>query len=628
MLVNSVMSLRRARTVPSETTDQLCPRDSRSSAVAGVVLVACVALTVGGVGYAFLQRCELARDVSWQCDELPVIARFTSVGSVAQNELQAREFKPSLHSLRTGIVRSLRVPSYVFSPQTTTHLWTSLTLNLFGYSTLAGRIMPLVWGFVAIVGAGWATWLCVRSVPGVCFTSLVVAFSPAATAYSAQARGYGEAIALLPLMLVALELWRRKCTSWVRLILVAVITVQLSLTVYTMWVYWVFPVLIVAVVILPRLVQGEHQRLAARAMLVGLLAVMCIWMGIFTAERWKTLAFASTYGARFGDLHEFWSFVRLFAVRLIPVPLVVIPLFLVGVFRFRRTLIPWWGWVMPAGIAFPVVFAMVNGSPGFMRNLFYVLGPLAMVASVGFCHVVRVCFPVGRSVVASVFSFIAISGFLAGSAPALAERAYAFLLPDWGSVVRSIDAEPKTIGPRLICPCAANHWQINWYGDRSDDAAIASLSTGDSIEVVMGAQLDDSGQAVIFRHNKRLDGIRAEVLPAYLQREIAAEVRAGVALRRWRGTKVNLHELSKSDSPVLVLASLAGGPSQKQWAWFLRDDGAYDAGVVAFKERLVDGRQLHSMMIPSWFAGHVDRFLREKMHATEQDLSWLKLSPL
>jgi hypothetical protein len=605
-----------------------CAGGATTAFVARALIWGCVAVTVGAGGFAVHQRYTLARDLSWQCDELPVLSRFTSVGSVATTEVEAREFRPSLYSLRTGVIRSLRVPPYIFSPQTTTHFWTSLTLNLFGYGMIAGRLMPLVFGLIAIIGVAWATWLCVRSIPATCVAALIVGFSPAAMAYSAQSRGYGEAIALLPLMLVALELWRRKSSSWVRFAFVAILTMQLSLTVYTLWVYWVFPVLVMALVVLPRLVPNVVERASARAMLVGLFVLMCLWMGVFTAERWKTLTFASTYGVSFKSWTELGSFLQLFVERLIPVPIVTIPLMIVGACRLHRSSIGWWGAAMLAGIALPIAFGILNGSPGHIRNMVYLLGPLAILAGVGFGAAIHVLSRTRGEVAVGVLSLVAIVGITATSSAALGDKAYQFLLPDWGAVVRSVDATAKTAGPRFFCPCAANHWQINWYRDRSDDAAIGSLAFGESVEIVMGAQLNDAGEAVIYRHNKRLDGVRAEVLPDYLARVGPSHVQAGVELRRWRGTKVRLADLPVGGAPVIVLAKLDHGPSVGQWGKFLGDAGAFDAGVVVFKERFLEDMQLHSMIIPADFAEQADQFLRKELGATNGDLSWIKLSPL
>ncbi len=596
--------------------------------IARVLIGLCVVVTTGAVGFSVHQRYSLARDVSWQCDELPLLSRFTSVGGVATTEAEALAFQPSLYSLRTGLIRSLRVPPYLSSVHTTAQFWTSLTLNLFGYNMVAGRAMSLFFGCVAIIGVAWGTWLCVRNIPATCFASLVVAYSPALTAYSAQSRGYGEGISLVPLMLVAFELWRRKSSSWVRLAFLSILTIQLSLTVYTMWVYWVFPVLAMSMFVLPHLIPNALERASARAMLVGLFVVMCIWMGIFTAERWKTLTFASTYGLRFSSWGEFGLFFQLFFERLIPLPMVTVPLAVVGAFGVHRTRTGWWGGAVLSGVAIRLVCCVLNGSPGYMRNLFYVLGPLSILAAIGFCAIVRIvscrCGEVGVGLV----SVVAVVGISSSSSASLRGRAYEIILPDWGAVVQSVDAEAKTSGARFFCPCAANHWQINWYRDRSDDATIRSLSTGDHIEVVIGAQLTDAGDAVIFRHNKSLEGVRPEVLPGYLAQVSPSRIQAGVEVRRWRGTKVKLSALTNDGDPVLALVLLVKTPSMELWARFLRETGAYDAGVVVFKERYLEGGQLHSMVVPSHISGRVDRFVREEMGATGAAVSWIELSPL
>ena len=135
-------------------------------------------VTIVAASWTISLRWHRATSLPLQCDEITLLLRFTSLTGVAAAEAEAREFRPSLFSLRTGSLRSARVPNYVFTAHTTAGFWSNLALNLFGYSSGAVRSVQVCWSLVAIVAAAWAAWLVVRSLPAACVAAWIVALSP------------------------------------------------------------------------------------------------------------------------------------------------------------------------------------------------------------------------------------------------------------------------------------------------------------------------------------------------------------------------------------------------------------------------------------------------------------------
>ena len=104
----------------------------------------------------------------WQCDEIPLLVRFTGLCGHVTDERSAGDFEPSLYTFRTGVVRSLSAPRPMAAIHTTTGFWANLTLHLFGVNPTAGRLAPLVWSIVAILVAAWGGWMVGHGVFAAC----------------------------------------------------------------------------------------------------------------------------------------------------------------------------------------------------------------------------------------------------------------------------------------------------------------------------------------------------------------------------------------------------------------------------------------------------------------------------
>jgi hypothetical protein len=120
-----------------------------------------------------------------------------------------------------------------------------------------------------------------------------------------------------------------------------------------------------------------------------------------------------------------------------------------------------------------------------------------------------------------------------------------------------------------------------------DRDAFVDVRSGETIEVVMGAELDDAGQPRVYRHDPRTPIIIPSSLPRYLTAVSPTEVKQRIELRRWRGTSVDEQELNRAapDDPIFVLVPIEQAPSPDQWHRFRRQSDAYAAGVVSFKPR-------------------------------------------
>ena len=206
-----------------------------------------VGVTLIAAGLGAHLRYSLAHSLPWQCDEVTLLLRFTGLCGNVANESEAESFEPSYYSFYMGALRSLGAPTSAL--HTTTGFWVNLTVHLFGVTPVAGRVGPLLWSMVSMAAAGWGAWLVWhrfptganhrlktgatpegdlgdgssglasgpptwQGVPAACLAIWAVALSPCATIYAAQARGYSEAIALAPLLLIALEYFRRKPDSF------------------------------------------------------------------------------------------------------------------------------------------------------------------------------------------------------------------------------------------------------------------------------------------------------------------------------------------------------------------------------------------------------------------------------
>jgi len=601
-------------------------RRTRAIATVPTVLVAITVATL-----ACHLRLSLAESLTWQCDEIPLLVRFTGMCGHATNEAEATRFAPSFYTGYMGALRSLRPPKDIASLHTTTGFWTNLSLHLFGYSPGAGRAFQTFWSVIAIAAAGWAAWLAVGSIYAVCFAAWMVALSPHATAYAAQARGYAEAIALAPLLLIALEHFRRKPDRWLRCTILFLIALQLSLTIYTAWIYWVLPVMLLSVVILSSPVRTEGTTRSTRALLIMMLVGLGCFMTVYTVDRWTQLTFtASVGGDSIDQPGQLWGFLNRLMTELFPSPVWLLLLALLGVWVVWRSPMRWWLWMIAAGVVVPILFALSHGSPGYVRTFGYMLVPVAILFGAGADLALRVAARRFRPATVGLLAALAMTCASVWAYGGLEQRARAVILPDWGEVVLSLDEEPETAGPRWICQCLANHWQINWYREPMDYDAFLQIPLGESIEVVMGAQLDHDGKAKVFRRARGGSGIVEEQIPEYLATVTPQDLRCGVELRRWRGTRQSAEAFASvpPDAPVFVLADLTDRPSDDQWKRFLDDIDAGKRGVVTFKPAGRSDRPVDSMIVPADLVDGVSAGMQRHLHAEPTKIHFFALSPL
>ncbi len=486
-------------------------------------------------------RWSLVTSLPWQCDELPLLMRNTGVAGHVANEADARRFIPSLYTARKGALRSLRSRGTI-AQHTMAGFWTNLTVHLFGCNPAAGRIAPMVWSIVAVFGVAWAAWLATGRLRAGCLAAWVVALSPHAVAYGAQARGYAEALALTPLLLIALEYFRRRPDRRIRGLAVFLCSFQLALTIYTMWIYWVFPAVIMMVAVLPGTLTDDADRRTLRAVSIAVGAGLCAAMTVYTIDRWDKLTFVASYVASFPgsgvDLFTRLSdFVGTLAERLLVAPGWIVLVALVGIPVLWRSRVRWWLLLMAAGIAVPGLFALANGSPGYTRNFGYLIAPVAILCGIGGDALIRAMQTRVRIRHVPTVAAMVVLAASAWAYPRVDRRARALLLPDWGALVSAVNQEPELNGPRWFCSCRANYWQINWYQKPINYAVFLDAEAGAQIELVMGAQLDEAGIPTVYRLSSSDGTIRAAALPDYLRRVSPVETRSGIEVRRWVGTK-------------------------------------------------------------------------------------------
>ncbi len=605
-----------ARSAPAvrPTTRTVATSEVRARTFAPLMIV-----TVVLVSLTCHLRWSLAASTTWHCDEIPLLVRFTGLCGTVTNEAEAAQFVPTMHSFRMGALRSFHVPDYTFAAHTTTNFWTNLGIHIFGMSHTGGRAGSLFWSAIAIIAAGCAVRIAGGGVIGASVAALVVAMSPFATAYAAQARGYAESMALAPLLLIALELLRRDPRSPVRAVAAMVCASQLSLTVYTTWVFWVFPLLVLVALLLPRYADLGDERVQLRLAVALIAAAVFLFMGVFTAERWKTLTFAAQNGERYVGLPAWIEFLSRFGRQLLSGAGGIAALALIGVIALFRSPTRWWSWAIAAGIVMPAFFGWLNGSPGYARNLTYLLVPVAILAGLGAESAARLL----SRIVPRRALVMTITLILAGGATwayaDLERRARSILLPDWGEVVQRLDREPATVGPRWLCPCLANHWQIEWYEDAAPVETFWNVPVGGKIEVAMGAALGEDLQPRVYGYDPALKFIAEQPLPRFLASIPPDEVRSGIQLRLWSASRIdtpmawtepnapgawNVSEgADQSDPPAngasFLLVRYPSVPPTSAWDRFLSERVVQAHGLVAFKERPLAGEVVQSYVVAS-----------------------------
>lgn len=605
--------------------------DTRIAALRGAIIL----VTLAAIAFSVHLRWSLAHATTWHCDEIPLLARFTSLGGVATTEAEARRFEPSLYSLKQGTLRSLRVPDYQFTVHTTSGFWTNLTFHLFGYSLASGRAMPLVFSLLAIAAVAWAVRLAGGGSIAAALSAIIVAMSPYNVVYGAQARGYSEALALSALLIALVEWFRRRPHSWARAACVAMCAVQLSLTVYTMWMYWAFPAMALACVLAPRGLARPDDRVAARTVLVGALTALSLMMALYTAERFKQLQVSSTFGDRVGNFPEALTYISGFMGELLPAPAWIGLIGCLGMLSLLKGPARWWAWVFAVGIALPLIFASLTGSAGFKRNFIYILTPIAILFGLGCERLFAwACTRWRREwVLAATLAGVGSFALSASAAlPAMCER---LLRPDWGAVTMEYAGTPPRFGPRWFCPCLANHWQINWYQPKVDPAVFMNTPIGGTIDVVMGAQIGDDGRPKVYRHDPVRGAIRESALPKFLARIAPPGVRHGVESREWTGVRIaaDFQDRASADAgaahdpdrPVLIFAIQRKPITAEAWNRFLTEGGAHDAGLIAFKETTSSAGVLQSYVAPANRLLDLTRAMTVYLDLQEADMAFYRL---
>ncbi|MCH7872738.1 MAG: hypothetical protein IID33_13660, partial [Planctomycetes bacterium] len=259
--------------------------------------------------------------------------------------------------------------------------------------------------------------------------------------------------------------------------------------------------------------------------------------------------------------------------------------------------------------------ALANGSPGYVRNLAYLLGPAAILSGLAVDRGLSLIMRRFRPIVVYGTGAVLLAAATVGASTGVERRADAMLLPDWGGAVLAMNAEPKSVGPRWFCLCLANHWQINWYRDRGDDEALLSVPVGGRIEVVMGARHETDDLAIVYRSDPNRNRVRERPLPVFLSAVRPHEIRGGVELRRWVGTRraMDFLESVADDEPVFIAARAPASPSHAQWMRFLKEGGADERGVVTFKPAIISGVPIRTMIMPAGAAETIVQALQDHL---------------
>ncbi len=565
-------------------------------------------------------RFSLASQLPWQIDEIPLISRMTGLcGSVA-NETEAEAFTPSLYSFRQGAIRSLRVPRSIVSMHTMAGFWSNATMHVFGASPLAGRVMPIFWSICGVVVAGWGAWLFLRSAVGACIAACLAALSPVGIAYGAQVRGYAESMALASLLLITIELLRRKPESLFRALAVFLCAFLASLSVYTCWAYWVFPVLGLAIIVVPRYANDPVQRRVLRRVLclvfVGLVAVM----GIYTLDRWSNLSFqARTMGRSLSTLPEVIGLLRdFFASHIVGPTIPVLVIMGIGFVVAIRSKQPWWVYVASGSILLPIAFAVANGQIGYVRNFAYLQFPVLLFLTAGAEFVLR---PLAAKLKPAFASTVVTLIFLAWVSTSYGEsagRARSMLMPDWGSAIKSIEKEPSTTMPRWYCPDLAYHWVMNWYRPKQDLRAYLDLPFGGHMEVILGVAVPYGESATVYHVNQDASAYVGDPPPDYLAKLAPERTVAGIRVHRWTGTRVQADQLTgfDRDQPMLLLFAIASYADASYWRDHLGAGGFHEHGVITFKEQQQGSLRIESLVAPT-------ERLRQMIGAAQSDGSKL-----
>lgn len=616
----------------------------RALDVSRVVAFLAAGTALALVAWSAYVRGSLARELTWQCDELPLLMRFTGLAGKAAHEAEARAYAPSFYHWRMGALRALRAPAGVAALHTTTHFWVNLSTHVFGVTPLAGRLMPLFWSLAAVATGAWAAWTITRDAVAAGAAAVLLALSPHLTAYGAQARGYAEAAALAPVLPVLLDKLRRGPHRAGLAVAALAVAIQLSLTVYTAWLYWALPVMLAAWWALPRggglRAAGAGADRPLRCVLTLLVAALAAVMAVFTLDRWNALTFTAGHmGVPLEGAGDVRAFLALTAREMIPISPWLALLGAAGAVVAWRTPGRWWLACVGGSLSMVLLLAVGQGRGGYPRNFGVLLGPAAVLVGCGAGEAWRAArawaaagdanmmTPRGRRRSASL-AIVGLAIVAAAAVPAAAglrQRAEDLLLPDWGAMVQELDREGGSFGPRWVCPCLANHWTIHWYRpagdrlrhilDRSDGGAglegRAGGEAGRDIEVILGAEFDEFGRPTLYREDVERGAIVPDRVPPYLAASPVWRTRHGIELRRWRGvpadpaTRPPIPATPRdglapgaADAPALIYLELQPAPPPEKLKRFLLSIDAWSAGVVTFKSVVVEGRAVASLIAP------------------------------
>ena len=274
---------------------------------------------------------------------------------------------------------------------------------------------------------------------------------------------------------------------------------------------------------------------------------------------------------------------------------------------------------------------MLNGSPRYLQNPIRRIGTAAWLARIGLDAMTRLAMTgPSRGRPRAAVAMLAFAGFASWSYASLEGRARAIVLPDWGDVVQSLNGEKITVGPRWFCLCLANHWQIHWNQAGCNHEAFLEVPDGGTIEVVLGAQLSEDHQPTVFGQDPVQDRIRETPLPAYLASVQATDVRSGVVLRRWMGTRVSRERAAgqTASAPVLLLPLVRQTISAAGWRQFLTVGETAGCGVVTFKEVPVPEGMIHAMIAPSGGLATIVVSMERDLGISTDDIHFFTLTPL
>ncbi len=587
-------------------------RRSQTMALATVSRWSLIIITTITAIASLQTKWSLASEFSWQCDEIPMFRRFTAAGAHVTNEAEAAGYKTSFYHARCGVMRSLRSPSSISAVHTTTGFWANLSTQLFGVSAFSARLVPMFWSMAAIAVAGFAGyWLTKRVMVG-CVAAIIVSLSPHAIMYGAQARGYAEAMALAPLLVLAMEWLRRRPRSKWRAVLVVMVALQLSMTIYSAWVYWAFPILVISALVLPKYATSKDD--AQKLKSVMLIITFCVigLMCIYTMSRWRSLSFtASHMGVPIQSFQNFLGFMASVLSHLFGQGyLLYIPLIVWGTASYRKSHEAWWLQGLVASAALMLMLMLLNGSAGYPRNFGLWIVLLAVLAGVGADRLMATAQRAVHVNIVSIGTPVLLAMVSITAFPWASAQAHDEILPDWGGMVQRIDKEPETNGPRWFARCMANHWQIDWYQPHASIDRILAVPTGETFELVTGFQYDNKYQEISYQEDIMQSAILPSPVPSYLASVPATDIR-GIPIRRWVGVKEELLSLGGRDSetPVFLAISI---DSQAMSHVMLRIETLGQSvlrEVVFFAQSHAENQTVMTLIAPRYLVARIAQLL-------------------